>query len=140
MRQGSAYFLNEVSLKGENVYLSYTELDTGEKQSISIKCYKDNSPNIGSERWVSTVYKFFRNKVGRYFAVGEDIYEHELDFMKEPRSDEPFIMRFANIGKEELDFQIEWLKRDSLKFDWNKVVFNSFSTGSRIKYYPRRVL
>ncbi|MGC8710623.1 MAG: hypothetical protein ACP5RF_03390 [Candidatus Micrarchaeia archaeon] len=140
-KKACAYKLESVFTQGNDVYLQYIDMDTHVDYLTRITSYSDDS-DVPFERKVSSVYNFFNRYTGKYFVSAEDLWDCELDFMKVPSAEEPFIFRFSgSIEQNELKEDLYMMKRDAERSsaNWNEVRYNSFfSTGKR--YIPDRIL
>jgi hypothetical protein len=139
-KKGSVYKLDSVFNSNNELYLEYTDISTAEKKVTRIACYEDNS-NTPSERWISSVQNFFGKYKGKYFVSAKDLWDCELDYMKVPSSEGPFVFMFSGeIRESDLKEALQMMRRDAEinAKKWNNVTYNSFFSMG-IKYYPDSV-
>ncbi len=91
MKAGEVYLLNGAVNIGSNVRVTYSKVESASDEPFrpimsdedfilfNIAGYPSDSPFAG--RRADEIARFFEDKTGQYFTVGENIYDNMLDYM-----------------------------------------------------------
>ncbi|MGC8496056.1 MAG: hypothetical protein ACP5MX_02515 [Candidatus Micrarchaeia archaeon] len=137
MEKGKVYFLNDVGVMGDAVFIQYRKWDSEEYMLFRIAYGADSWAN----RTKDDIKNFFEKYKGYYFVTAEDIYDNMFDYMKVPSSEEPFPIYFEKIygiDKERVEELMRMVKSGISK--WNEIRNVSFFKPISKKFFPQRII